>query len=153
MGMYIFDKIYGENSLPTDYLCAGPKGGTKPLGMTKSWTPKPNTVTLCPGAFSNAGVGTSSVALTCIDASELVDTRPPNSNAAGITKITQIVPDGATLFHEIIHLVLGSKETTPNGGEEYVPSRMLGKVNRASTGAEMTSAEAFVNPQTYMYAA
>ncbi len=154
MGLYVFDKMYGVNRAPTDYVCAGPvTGGAGPYGLTRSWSPKPNTLIMCPSAFRNQGRRTHSVALTCMDASQLVNTRPPNNNAAGITNSINIIPDGATLFHELIHLILGSDATKPAAGEEYSPSRLLGKQPRGNTGQVMTSDEAFVNPESYMYAA
>ena len=154
LGVYIFDKMFGSNQLPTDYICAGSvNGDAAPHGVTKSWPPpKPNMILLCPSAFRNAGRAAHSVALTCLDASQLVNTRPANNNAAGITSSINIMPDGATLFHEMIHLILGVSATQPSTGEEYMPSRLLGKVAR-NNGQIMTSAEAFVNPETYSYAA
>jgi hypothetical protein len=87
-----------------------------------------------------------------MDAKDLVNTRPPNGNAAGITNSNQIHCDGETLFHEIIHLVLGNGATMPSTGEEYVATAILGKRNRAS-GKPMTTEESLVNPQTYVFAA
>lgn len=108
---------------------------------------------MCPNVWTEApNRRTNSVTLTCIDATLLVNTRPPAGTTPRITTSLDIKPDGGTLFHEIIHLIQGVTESMPGKGEVYLPSVMLGKVNRKDD-TPFTSDEAFVNPQTYMYAA
>jgi hypothetical protein len=154
--------MHGTDGNPINYLCAGdddPKS-IKPYGVTKNWPigNKPHMIYLCASGFEKPGEGVKahSVKLNCMDDSLLVNSRPPAELRKDITTAINIIPDGGTLFHEMIHLVVGSRATIPPGpraGEEYSPAIMLGINPRPSSKDPWTSDMAMVNPQTYTYAA
>lgn len=87
----------------------------------------------------------------CADASTFVNNKAPAGVTA--TPCNKMTPDAGTLFHELFHLVIGSSQTTPANGEEYVPAKLLGKVVREKSKVLMTLNEAIVNPETYTYVA
>lgn len=73
-------------------------------------------------------------------ASQLIPAQPQNipNNAQ---RLSQILPDSTTLFHELFHLIMGNQRSYPNrpGGELYEVVDMGG----------LTPDQALANPETY----
>jgi hypothetical protein len=83
LDQYIVDQPYGEGGL---------YGASGELSMTQGNT-QPSTVTLCPRAFTRAGVQTDL-----------------GVDAQG-KKLSDVLSKSATLFHELFHLVIGNEDT------------------------------------------
>jgi hypothetical protein len=128
----------------TSYNCAGDATG-KPYGVTKSLGLKPSVLALCDNSFGLNGRRLHTVNPTCADARLLVSNKAPRT----ATPIDQVDVDAGTIFHELIHLILGNRQSIPPGGEEYAPAKMLGKTARPGINSIMATREALIDPQTY----
>ncbi|KAF9871761.1 hypothetical protein CkaCkLH20_10695 [Colletotrichum karsti] len=96
----------------------------------------PATVTLCPKLFRQpvSGLGVQITPLT----SSVIPLRPrdiPNN----AQRLSDILPSSTTLYHELFHLIHGSANTYPAGGEKYTIID-LGK---------LSADDALANPETY----
>jgi hypothetical protein len=146
---YIFDRSYGDGQELTSYQCAGINGNAGPYGVTRSRGAKASLLALCDTSFRLNGRRLHEVDPECAYASTIVDNKAPRT----ATSIDKVEVDAGTFFHELFHLVLGNRQTTPAGGEEYSPAKMLGKVVRQPGGSLMTWSGVSINPQNYVYVA
>ena len=99
---------------------------------------QPSTVTVCPSAWEKK------LRLRQQSIKSLRSAEINKGDKDGITKLTDVMPTVATLFHELFHLVLGNDATTPSSGKEiyeWTPARRL------------TPANMLRNAETYTFAA
>ncbi|PYI08078.1 hypothetical protein BO78DRAFT_311669, partial [Aspergillus sclerotiicarbonarius CBS 121057] len=137
--VYFFDQKKGSSV--TDYQCAEDS-----LGYTI--TQSRGSVTLCKSSFSSGG-NLGSVAPSPIPAADFVNGNPPSNKVS--QPIDDIMPAGATLFHELLHLFSESK-FVPDVGEEYNAWRIMGKVVR-DDNTYFTGDNAVDNAESYTFVA
>ena len=139
MSEYFFNKKYGDD--PTSFWCSVKSANTLSQG------PRASILALCDRSFN--GRQLHDLDPDCVNANTFTGRKAPNT----ATVITAVTPDAESFFHELIHLIYGTRATTPAGGEEYVASKLLGFAPRPGTGSVMTFSEAIINPQTFLFVA
>ncbi|RYP69855.1 hypothetical protein DL771_005866 [Monosporascus sp. 5C6A] len=127
---YLFDQEYDVN--PALGYCSDPGN----QGVTQDII-QPSSITICPIVFT-VRRGIRSVQPNPIRKQDVDAGRVDPAQ-----KIGDVLPTATTLFHELFHLVLGTSDTKPPGGELYDFSGAI----RLNVG---TSAQ---NPESFAFAA